>query len=58
MQLDIYMVREAKHDINKFNKCINKKMSTLASRDEISSDIISNLFTGYTACSDKDLLKT
>jgi hypothetical protein len=56
-QLDVYMIREAKSDIVKFNKYVSDQMSALASRGETSNDVITNLFTGYMACTDKRFVK-
>jgi hypothetical protein len=55
-QLDVYMVRESKNNIIKFNECVSNQMNTLASRGETSNDIITNLLTGYMAYTDKNLL--
>jgi hypothetical protein len=52
-QWDHYMVKEANNDITKFNEYVNDQLNTLATRGEISTDIIINLLTGYLACSDR-----
>ena len=56
-QLNVYMLKEAKHDIIKFNQHVNKQISALASCGEISNDIIINLFTGYLSCSNKKFVE-
>jgi hypothetical protein len=56
-QLNIYMVKEAKHNIVQFNQHVNEQLSILSSRGESSNDIIINLFTGYLACSDKKFIE-
>jgi len=56
-QLDIYMESEAKHDIRKFNQYVKDQLHTLSSRGETSSDILTNLFTGYQACTDKKFVE-
>ena len=56
-QLDIYMIKEAKIDITKFNEHVNDQLNTLATRGETSSDIIINLLTGYLACSDRKFIE-
>jgi hypothetical protein len=52
-QLDVYMIKEAKNDMIKFNEYVSDQMNALASRGEASNDSIINLFTEYTACTDK-----
>jgi hypothetical protein len=47
------MIREAKNDLIKFNEYVSKLMNELASRGETSNNIITNVFTGYMACTDK-----
>ena len=56
-QLDIYMVKDAKHNINTFNEYVNDQMNSLASRGETSNDILVNLIRGYLACSDKKFVE-
>jgi hypothetical protein len=51
------MVKEAKHNIVKFNQQVNEKLSILSSRGKSSNDIIINLFTIYLACSDKKFIE-
>jgi hypothetical protein len=47
------MIRESKNDLIKFNEYVSKLMNELASRGETSNNIITNVFTGYMACTDK-----
>ena len=56
-QLNVYMLKEAKHNIIKFNQHVSEQISALASRGETSNDIIINLFTGYLSCSDKKFVE-
>jgi hypothetical protein len=51
------MIREAKNNVIKLNEYVSDQMNALASRGETSNDIITNLFTGYMACTDKRFIE-
>ena len=53
----MYILKEAKHNIIKFNQHVNKQISALASRGETSNDIIIDLFTGYLSFSNKKFVE-
>jgi hypothetical protein len=56
-QLHVYMVREAKINVIKFNEYVSIQINTFAPRGKTSNDIITNLFTGYMACTYKKCVK-
>ena len=53
--LDEYIV-QVKHDIEKFNSYVKVLVETLRARGEITSDLITNLFQAYVACSDQQFV--
>ena len=54
--LDEYIV-QVKHDIGKFNNYVKVLVETLRARGETTSDLITNLFQAYAACSDQQFVK-
>jgi hypothetical protein len=52
-QLNVCMIRQAKNSVMKLNEYVNNQMNALASKEETSNFMITNLFTGYMACTDK-----
>jgi hypothetical protein len=54
--LDAY-IQTIGNDISKFNSYVKMLLSTLESRGETTQDLLTNLFKGYAACSDKNFVK-
>jgi hypothetical protein len=54
--LDVYMAQVG-NDIKKFNSYVTTMTKALAARGETSNDLLTNLFKGYAACSDKTFVK-
>ena len=44
---------KAKDNIEVFNECVRDQINSLSSRGEETADLLTNLFQGYLACSDK-----
>ena len=53
-ELDTYLPTIG-HDITKFNIYLKLLVDGLKSRGETTTDLLTNLFKGYLACSDRDL---
>jgi hypothetical protein len=45
------------NDVNKFNKHVQTLLEALNARGETTSDLLTNLFKGYAACSDKTFVR-
>ena len=56
-QLNMYMLKEAKHNFIKFNQHVNEQISSLASCGETSNDIMINLFICHSSCSNKKFVE-
>ena len=54
--LDTY-IGQVGSDINKFNKYVQTLLEALNARGETTTDLLTNLFKGYAACSDKTFVK-
>ena len=54
--LDTY-IGQVGNDINKFNKYVQTLLEALNARGETTTDLLTNLFIGYAACSDKTFVK-
>ena len=55
--LSTYMKETAQFDVTVFNEYVRDNISTLTSRGETSDDLMTNLFLGYLACSDKKFVE-
>ena len=55
--LSMYMKGTAKFDVTVFNEYVRDNVSTLISHGETSDDLMTNLFLGYLACSDKKFVE-
>ena len=53
--LDSY-IHTVGNDIDKFNNYVKIMVDTLAARGEVTNDLLTNLFKGYQACSDKNFV--
>jgi hypothetical protein len=54
--LDTY-IGQVGNDINKFNKHVQTLLEALNARGETTTDLLTNLFKGYAACSDKTFVR-
>ena len=54
--LDTY-IGQVGNDISKFNKYVQTLLEALNARGETTTDLLTNLFKGYAACSDKTFVK-
>ena len=54
--LDTY-IAQVGNDINKFNKHVQTLLEALNARGETTTDLLTNLFKGYAACSDKTFVR-
>jgi len=52
-KLDDYMAK-CGHNVVAFNTCVNSLIEGLSARGKTSTDLLTNLFVGYLACSDQE----
>ena len=52
--LNKYMVVDASHNILKFNKHVSNLMAQLTAQNKTSTDLVTNLFTAYCACTNRE----
>jgi hypothetical protein len=55
-QLNVYMVQVAKNDVAQFNTYVEDQLRLLETRGETTQDLLTNLFTGYLSCEDKEFV--
>ena len=56
-KLNEYMRHVAKDNIEEFNEYVRDQVTSLTSRGETTTDLLTNLFEGYLACQDKKFIE-